>query len=1299
MGWFIWPPGRDAWTPNQWSDPHRSCWGIYIELVSQSRALSTRPVIAPCLSTGPCCRTIKRRCVHLHLTLRPFLDPVFVPESLSDRSTMHQPVVEPTPFRRSSFGIESSLRTASVSSDASQAFKEMLSRPDRPIPSRRSSLRGVPHTFVAPPPPPPMSMATQVVDPTTLSELLESTMSQATPICPSSPAVDMAHPSTTHRTHLSPVRSPPSTSPPPRANLSQAEHLLRSNPGFVPPPSASRRAYSFARDHPVRPPMAGLPQPRTPERAGSCPPDADVLKTRAMRSNSDGYTSASTSFMTECSGSPTSSISSQPSDSEDGLGQIHSSHDTKKAPKHYGPSFNLEVESRRLDLLWRETEKLWKDKHGNTLSRAEDMAFRQKVEAGLPQVEDNSPESEWRELWKSTSSTWAEFEARWRQEDAQKRAASRNDDGHFHTAHSESRDMTSTDDDKAMNTIMAAFEQRMNEKRRAMALKRMEEEQKRREQERVGGWPGTLGQTPEIDPLHRSHERLLRPDVMRTRSSSVVVEGRPVFHRARSGSIAAPTDVAPTAVPNSTVPESMPFETAPRFVEKPVRVKRGRPSHGSRESFDFIQHDEEAQRPPTHAEQHRAGELKQGYMAQARGQARRDDAQPIGEPHHDETLRADKSRRRDHERRSRELSESGIEPHRARDESSRPRETSATEARLPRVKSSDRVPQSTDTSAGSLEEEVLKLEREQAALARRIQELRAAAEAAAKNEAKPAPHEADRGRERERDQKPKVTEPKVKNEARKQQNEGGVFKAMQERLRKAEEHNKPSDFTRKAKRAATSPFLETETTPIASPEHRSTQVPPCDSEPSETRVHFSPEIPNPEQVRPSIPRVRTPGPKAPSRPRTPSPRSQSPVGHSSASSISIASNATRDTSPGHEAASSVHEVVAPEPAPKPQPSPTAYTASRPPVGRARDSGSSLSLGPERPKSTAPTPGPSLTVPHVNISTSPVDGAREQEPSPMNVKTPRASTFDPERTPRAPVCPVPEPSPKAEPSPPPRVYVSPNQARARAEEDGSKRRGDEEVNKRRTEDDSSKRRVDAAMGATVAAAAAEAFDRAGGKKRNKDSELQAQEDRRAAEELLAKERERRRQDDERRRQDDERRARERAEEARLREAAEKRDREERARMERERRERQEQEERKQRRWAEAQQYDRARPPVRSDVSVADAWNAYELRWSALSVASSTQPITFRNIPWPLLHVPAGPESITPQAVGAFLLSPLHSQDKSRKERLRTAMLRWHSDKFEGRWMARIDESERDKVKDAVGAVARSLTELMTKPDLY
>lgn len=295
---------------------------------------------------------------------QPVLDPM-----------IHQPILDPiSPFRRGSFGIEASLKTAPVSSTAAaQAFKEMLSQSHRPVPSRRASLRGVPHAPSFPgPPPPPMSVAAQVVDPTRLASMLES---HATTMRPSSP-VDPTRPiATSRKVHHSPVRSPPPAPPPPppppppmslplRGNSSQAEYFVRSN--GLSPPSASKRAYSFVRDQPLRPSVAGLH--RAPSRAGSCPPDSDILKTRMMRSNSDGYTSASTSFMTEGSTSPTSSSSSNPSDNEDIIDPRRHLHD-KQAPESYSSSFNpaqLELESRRRDLLWRETEKQWKDKHGNT---------------------------------------------------------------------------------------------------------------------------------------------------------------------------------------------------------------------------------------------------------------------------------------------------------------------------------------------------------------------------------------------------------------------------------------------------------------------------------------------------------------------------------------------------------------------------------------------------------------------------------------------------------------------------------------------------------------------------------------------------------------------------------------------------------------------------------------------------------------------------------------------------------------------------------------------------------------------
>ncbi|KAG9124857.1 hypothetical protein FRC07_009987 [Ceratobasidium sp. 392] len=260
-----------------------------------------------------------------------------------------------------------------------------------------------------------------------------------------------------------------------------------------------------------------------------------------------------------------------------------------------------------------------------------------------------------------------------------------------------------------------------------------------------------------------------------------------------------------------------------------------------------------------------------------------------------------------------------------------------------------------------------------------------------------------------------------------------------------------------------------------------------DSEPSKSCVHFTSDTPSLESVQPPVPRVRTPGPKVltPTRAHTPSPRLQSPVGHSSPLTIA-SSNATRDTSPGHKATLSTHEVAVPEPAPKPQPVTTVHSTPRPHAIQQRDSSSTFILNPEWPKSAAMTP--SLAVPpHVNISTSPVNTHHEQQASLMNAKTSWVSALDPERTPRAPVHQIPEPT-KPESSPPPRVDLSPNQAHAHTEVENSKRQVKEDLAKQRVDEEASKRRVDVAMGATVAATAAEVFGCAGSKKRNKDAEL-------------------------------------------------------------------------------------------------------------------------------------------------------------------------------------------------------------------
>ncbi|PPQ75185.1 hypothetical protein CVT26_008793, partial [Gymnopilus dilepis] len=54
-----------------------------------------------------------------------------------------------------------------------------------------------------------------------------------------------------------------------------------------------------------------------------------------------------------------------------------------------------------------------------------------------------------------------------------------------------------------------------------------------------------------------------------------------------------------------------------------------------------------------------------------------------------------------------------------------------------------------------------------------------------------------------------------------------------------------------------------------------------------------------------------------------------------------------------------------------------------------------------------------------------------------------------------------------------------------------------------------------------------------------------------------------------------------------------------------------------------------------------------------------------------------------------------QRKERKDRLREAFLRFHPDKFEGRFMRRFREEERERVREAIGQVSRVLNGLLAQ----
>ncbi|KAF9070567.1 hypothetical protein BDP27DRAFT_1189413, partial [Rhodocollybia butyracea] len=110
-------------------------------------------------------------------------------------------------------------------------------------------------------------------------------------------------------------------------------------------------------------------------------------------------------------------------------------------------------------------------------------------------------------------------------------------------------------------------------------------------------------------------------------------------------------------------------------------------------------------------------------------------------------------------------------------------------------------------------------------------------------------------------------------------------------------------------------------------------------------------------------------------------------------------------------------------------------------------------------------------------------------------------------------------------------------------------------------------------------------------------------------------------------------------------------------------------------------------------IVEGWERYEKQWASLT--ASSEPLGFTDIPWPLRTAPKTPEDITPTGVSAFLLSPLHSQNLSRKERIRAAQLRFHPDRALPRLMRRVKEEDKELVSDAVGIVARYLNDMMAR----
>ncbi|KAG1762836.1 hypothetical protein EDD22DRAFT_979639 [Suillus occidentalis] len=205
--------------------------------------------------------------------------------------------------------------------------------------------------------------------------------------------------------------------------------------------------------------------------------------------------------------------------------------------------------------------------------------------------------------------------------------------------------------------------------------------------------------------------------------------------------------------------------------------------------------------------------------------------------------------------------------------------------------------------------------------------------------------------------------------------------------------------------------------------------------------------------------------------------------------------------------------------------------------------------------------------------------------------------------------------------------------------------------------------------------------------------------RRLEELRRQEEERRRQEEEKRRREEERRRKE--EEKRRQEEA----RQEQARLRaqpQEEAERRAREQAEQRLREEAQRQERQRQEeLRRNQAQADIvafFQLYDAKWQELKLSKNLTSVMLCEMPWPIFQQGCtSPDDISRRSMEEFIFHPLRPRMelKSRKDRLKVEILRFHPDKFNSNIVHKLRECDREKAIEIAGELARMLTHMMAE----
>ncbi|KIM36275.1 hypothetical protein M413DRAFT_449325 [Hebeloma cylindrosporum] len=119
-----------------------------------------------------------------------------------------------------------------------------------------------------------------------------------------------------------------------------------------------------------------------------------------------------------------------------------------------------------------------------------------------------------------------------------------------------------------------------------------------------------------------------------------------------------------------------------------------------------------------------------------------------------------------------------------------------------------------------------------------------------------------------------------------------------------------------------------------------------------------------------------------------------------------------------------------------------------------------------------------------------------------------------------------------------------------------------------------------------------------------------------------------------------------------------------------------------------------PPM-SQEDVINLVIFHDQQWGWMATLPHLQ---WTDFPWPVLSFesPGRNDELTPEAVKEYIFAPLtiHRDSAIVKDRLKDLIRRWHPDRFEVKYLARIaDLHEREKIRQGAGVVARILNDLL------